>query len=91
MMLLCGVVGEARFELARLATPAPKAGASAVPPLARIVLVGRRAVGAESTNGPMRTGEPWDPIAGRAQPAPGIGRATGALYPCSAIAPARSR
>jgi hypothetical protein len=30
-----GVVGEARFELARLATPAPKAGASAVPPLAR--------------------------------------------------------
>ncbi len=29
------VVGEARFELARLATPAPKAGASAVPPLAR--------------------------------------------------------
>ena len=30
-----GVVGEARFELARLATPAPKADASAVPPLAR--------------------------------------------------------
>jgi hypothetical protein len=28
------MVGEARFELARLATPAPKAGASAVPPLA---------------------------------------------------------
>src|SRR5256885_943981 len=36
MVLLVGrMVGEARFELARLATPAPKAGASAVPPLAR--------------------------------------------------------
>jgi hypothetical protein len=41
------MVGEARFELARLATPAPKAGASAVPPLARDV---RGASGGESTN-----------------------------------------
>jgi hypothetical protein len=35
-------VGEARFELARLATPAPKAGASAVPPLARYFVLIRR-------------------------------------------------
>src|SRR5918998_4421995 len=36
------LVGEARFELARLATPAPKAGASAVPPLARLSLATAR-------------------------------------------------
>src|SRR5688500_5036465 len=38
------VVGEARFELARLATPAPKAGASAVPPLARLQWCGGSAL-----------------------------------------------
>src|SRR5688500_4573600 len=38
------VVGEARFELARLATPAPKAGASAVPPLARLLWCGGSAL-----------------------------------------------
>src|SRR5688500_5478167 len=38
------MVGEARFDLARLATPAPKAGASAVPPLARMMWCGGSAL-----------------------------------------------
>ena len=61
----CAMVGEARFELARLATPAPKAGASTVPPLARGESTNeRRRDGLASARGPAsscRSTRPFPP------------------------------